>query len=366
MNCIFNYNEKHEITSVIIPKTVDNIDFLIQNPNDKFNKLKKIIVDKENPNYTSINGILYDKNKTNLYKCPPDINLENIKIPYSINEIKEFAFSGCNKIKSLKINNDRTEGILCATFDFSKFKDCLSLEILIISNAFIQIKNIHYLKNLQTIQISVNQNIFRILRQIISDFNKVELKQRLIIDLPENLFIEVIDKIDHDFMIHKIEHDLLIQYKKYHIISSEANRDLDIELIKNISGKTSELKSDLSSKDLSEETSENKSKLILDSSEVKSELIQDLSKDSSKKTSEVKSELIQDSSKDSSKETSEVKSELIQNSSKETSKDSFKEISKDSSELKPELIQMKVQLNTNCFQILFYIFFGIILTYIFG
>lgn len=339
MNCIFNYNERHEITSVIIPKTVDNVDFLIQKPNDKFNKLKKIIVDKENPSYTSINGILYNKNKTNLYKCPPDINLENIKIPYSINEIKEFAFSGCNKIKSLKLPNSSTIYGGCSKtinpmIDFYEFKDCSSLKTLIIPN-IINIKNIHYLNNLQTIKI-FGGDIFHLLNQIISDFNKAELKQRLIIDLPENLFIEVIDKIDHDFMINKIEHDLIINYKKYHIISSEANRDLDIELIKNISGKTFELKSDLSSEDLSEETS----------------------KDLSEETFENKSKLIQKTSKDSSKETSENKLELIQNSSKETSKDS--------SEVKSELIQMKVQLNTNCFQILFYIFFGIILTYIFG
>ena len=347
MNCIFNYNERHEITSVIIPKTVDNVDFLTQKPNDKFNKLKKIIVDKENPSYTSINGILYDKDKIILIKCPPDINLENIKIPDSVKYINDFAFIGCNKIKSIMLPNPptiwgRDTTIINPMIDFSKFKDCSSLKTLIIPN-IINIKNIHYLNNLQTIKI-FGGDIFHLLNQIISDFNKVELKQRLTIDLEENLFIEVIDKIDHDFMIHKIEHDLIIQYKKYHIISSEANRDLDTELIKNISGKTFELKSDLSSEDLSKETSE-------DSTE-------ETSKDSSKDLSEVKSKLIQDSSKDLFKEISENKSELIQNS--------FKEISKDSSEIKSELIQMKVQLNTNCFQILFYIFFGIILTHIFG
>lgn len=352
MNCIFNYNEKHEITSVIIPKTVDNIDFLIQNPNDKFNKLKKIIVDKENPNYTSINGILYDKNKTNLYKCPPDINLENIKIPDSVKYINNSAFIGCNKIKSIMLPNPptiwgRDTTIINPMIDFYEFKDCSSLKTLIIPN-IINIKNIHYLNNLQTIKI-FGGDIFHLLNQIISDFNKVELKQRLIIDLPENLFIEVIDKIDHDFMIHKIEHDLLIQYKKYHIISSEANRDLDIELIKNISGKTFELKSDLSSEDLSKETS--------------NDLIKETSKDSFEDLSENKSKLILDSSKETSEDSSK---DLSKDLSKDSSKDSFKASSKNSSEVKSEIIQMKVQLNTNCFQILFYIFFGIILTYIFG
>ena len=356
MNCIFNYNERHEITSVIIPKTVDNVDFLTQKPNDKFNKLKKIIVDKENPNYTSINGILYDKNKTNLYKCPPDINLENIKIPDSVKYINDFAFIGCNKIKSIKLpksiqtwnGNKSVNGMI----DFYKFKDCSSLETLILSN-ITDIKNIHYLNNnLQTIKI-LDGDIFYLLNQIISDFNKVELKQRLTIDLPENLFIEVIDKIDHDFMINKIEHDLIINYKKYHIISSEANRDLDIELIKNISGKTFELKTDLSSKDLSEDSIE----------ETSNDLIKETSKDSFEDLSENKSKLILDSSKETSEDSSK---EISKDLSKETFKNSSKDSSKETSEVKSEIIQMKVQLNTNCFQILFYILFGIILTYIFG
>ena len=178
MNCIFNYNERHEITSIIIPKTVDNVDFLIHKPNDKFNKLKKIIVDKENPNYTSINGILYNKNKNILYKCPSDINLENIKIPDSVTLINKFAFSECNKIKSIMIQKI-THTWNCN--NFCVFKDCLSLKTLIIPNTI----NVGYIKNLnnnlQTIKIFYqgSQDIFPLLQKIIYDFNKHKLKSIL-------------------------------------------------------------------------------------------------------------------------------------------------------------------------------------------
>lgn len=55
--------------------------------------LKNIEVDSENEYYCSIDGVLYNKDKTNLLVCPP--KKENIIIPYGVKIIREFAFSGC-------------------------------------------------------------------------------------------------------------------------------------------------------------------------------------------------------------------------------------------------------------------------------
>lgn len=91
------------------------------------NNLKEITVDPENLNYTSENGILYNKNKTELICCPADKtntfiklpntleiiscyavldnkNVTTVIIPDSVKIIGGGAFMGCNNLKNLKMS----------------------------------------------------------------------------------------------------------------------------------------------------------------------------------------------------------------------------------------------------------------------
>ncbi len=76
-------------------------------------KLQNINVDTNNKNYSSEQGVLFDKNKTVLIACPAgSLNTEYI-IPSSVTNIEDRAFWGCSNIKNIKIPETVTSiGIL--------------------------------------------------------------------------------------------------------------------------------------------------------------------------------------------------------------------------------------------------------------
>jgi len=67
-------------------------------------ELTEIIVNGNNPNYCSNNGILYNKIQDTLIQCPAG-KIGEINILNSVSTIEEYAFFGCSKITSLIIGN---------------------------------------------------------------------------------------------------------------------------------------------------------------------------------------------------------------------------------------------------------------------
>ena len=110
------------LKSVTIPKSVTSIgeDVFLECV-----KLEKIIVDSGNAYYSSVNGVLYNKGKTVLIKCPEGkkgkllipntvvtisacacadcIGLTEVTIPSSVRFIYRCAFSDCKGLKTLNI-----------------------------------------------------------------------------------------------------------------------------------------------------------------------------------------------------------------------------------------------------------------------
>ncbi|MDO4364210.1 MAG: fibronectin type III domain-containing protein [Clostridia bacterium] len=170
--------------------------------NDPFRYLKEINIDSDNPYIISVDGVVYNKNKTMLicYPCgrkateytiadgiksiEPScfsycINLEKISIPNSVktigynafgdssiielvipdsvNLIEDYAFSNCKKLKKVKIGNGVSE--------ITDFSGCDDLESIELGN------NIEYIsgnfnESLKTIIIpkslkKINSNTFR-------------------------------------------------------------------------------------------------------------------------------------------------------------------------------------------------------------
>lgn len=76
-----------------IPSTVTFIDTCAF---DELDSLEEIIVDENNPVFSSENGILYNKNKTKLIFCPYYNRNKVIEVPPSVEIIDSFAFT-CNQ-----------------------------------------------------------------------------------------------------------------------------------------------------------------------------------------------------------------------------------------------------------------------------
>ncbi len=61
-----------------------------------------IVVDENNPGYSSLNGVLYDKNKTQLIYCPPTTSGDFV-IPKTVSTIAVDAFYNCSDLTAIDI-----------------------------------------------------------------------------------------------------------------------------------------------------------------------------------------------------------------------------------------------------------------------
>ena len=95
--------------------------------------LNKILVDESNDNYTSINGVLFDKAITKLIKMPANSEVEHYSIPDSIVEICGNAFEGCHSLKSIEL----TDNVI--KIGSGAFHDCISLQSIEIPNSIIEL-----------------------------------------------------------------------------------------------------------------------------------------------------------------------------------------------------------------------------------
>ncbi len=84
--------------------------------------LKEINVDSNSMHFTSVNGVLYDNDKSTLIKYPEGKNDSSVIIPNSVTYICEGAFCGCTSLKSVTIPDSVTE------FGSRAFKDCTSFK----------------------------------------------------------------------------------------------------------------------------------------------------------------------------------------------------------------------------------------------
>ena len=68
-------------------------------------ELDAIEVDPANQYYTSVDGVLYDKNISKLINFPAGINMQSLKVPYTVKLIGGEAFRGA-KLKTLQVPKD--------------------------------------------------------------------------------------------------------------------------------------------------------------------------------------------------------------------------------------------------------------------
>lgn len=102
------------LTSITIPASVTSIG---ESAFEHCSNLAGFIVDSGNANYSSENGVLFNKGKTTLIACPCGLS-NNYVIPASVTSIDPFAFKGC-RLTSLEIPTS------VSTIDYGAFEDTL-------------------------------------------------------------------------------------------------------------------------------------------------------------------------------------------------------------------------------------------------
>lgn len=104
------------LTSLAIPASVTSIgDYAF------FNCSGLISVDTSNPNYSSVDGVLFDKLQTTLIQCPSS-KVGAFTIPSSVSSIGKSAFSECQRLTSVMIPGSVT------SIGDSAFGNCTGLK----------------------------------------------------------------------------------------------------------------------------------------------------------------------------------------------------------------------------------------------
>ena len=93
------------LTSVHIPASCTSI---VGNPFQQCKSLEEIVVDENNPNYSSMDGVLYDKYMSTLIACPG--KKSSIDMSSSVTTIGDGAFMYCNALTSVSMPSVTTIG----------------------------------------------------------------------------------------------------------------------------------------------------------------------------------------------------------------------------------------------------------------
>ena len=115
------------LTEINIPSSILRIDndSIYRNPFNNCKSLTNISVDSKNKYYASINGVLYNKEKTKLILCPEGI--KEYEIPMGVSQIENNAFQNCSNLERLKMSDSVIE------IGYWAFDDCVNLRELTLS-----------------------------------------------------------------------------------------------------------------------------------------------------------------------------------------------------------------------------------------
>ena len=110
--------------------------------------LQSINISEDNPNYTSVNGVLFNKELTTIIKFPERKRIEIYNIPNSVTTIGREAFYGCEALQSINIPYK------VKSIGLRAFHDCAALKSINVSRGnqhFTFIDGILFNKELNTI-----------------------------------------------------------------------------------------------------------------------------------------------------------------------------------------------------------------------
>ena len=114
--------------------------------------LSSINVDSENKIFASVDGVLYNKEKTKLIVCPPK-KTGTVTIPNTVTSIETMAFTGCEDLQSVEIPNSVTE------IGGWAFSGCAGLESISIPNSVTSIGDAAFRRCLGLTEITIPKSV---------------------------------------------------------------------------------------------------------------------------------------------------------------------------------------------------------------
>lgn len=106
------------LKTLYIPASVEKIEYCIW----KCKSFEKIKVSKKNPHFCDIDGVLFNKNQTELRLYPVGKNISTYRIPETVEILNTSAFVGCTKTQKI-IVSDSVKSIKDLAFAFSDIKE---------------------------------------------------------------------------------------------------------------------------------------------------------------------------------------------------------------------------------------------------
>ena len=98
----FDYKQREMVKSITLPASFLSLkDTIRRSAFEYFTSLENIFVDKNNPNFIDIDGVVYSKDKTVLVKFPRNKPCENYFVLEGITTISADAFQYCINIKTI-------------------------------------------------------------------------------------------------------------------------------------------------------------------------------------------------------------------------------------------------------------------------
>lgn len=137
------------IKSISIPSTCTDIS---KNAFTRCSKLQEINVDEENPNYSSEDGILYDKNKETLYLYPAAKTGSSYTTPDGLKTIGAYAFEENQRLRDVTI----TDGV--ETIERSAFQGA-GVETVIMPDSVTSIGELAFYNSKSLSEITLSKNL---------------------------------------------------------------------------------------------------------------------------------------------------------------------------------------------------------------
>ena len=156
------------LTSIKIPSSVTSIG---DGAFSGCDSLQEINVDEDNNNYSSLDGVLFNKTKTELMKYPDNKVGTEYAIPSSVTDIGDGAFENCASLTSITIPSSVT------SIGSKGFKGCDSLTSINIPSNVTSIGNgaFGYCDSLQEINVDEDNNNYSSLDGVLFNEAKTEI-----------------------------------------------------------------------------------------------------------------------------------------------------------------------------------------------